>query len=255
MSVWKEFWQRTGQVMARQTMRAVRMEGADEPSRLPRTLFSLNSAEEIRQFSVGCDSDHGGMSSVKLELDESTQNDPIIAHPTAKFYGQMRLDVKPGSRLSKGGYAAMKNKDRPTLFGNILENLEFHRYFALRLRLGGEPSTHTSYFVNVQTEGPFETDLWQHRLYFKKKGAWEDIFIPFSSFVLTQGGHPQDTTITMGTKFRSVGIALLGGHSNSTGKYELGIDSIRIVNEEDTISPLDESVSEKQNDPKWEPLS
>lgn len=37
----------------------------------------------------------------------------------------------------------------------------------------------------------------------------------------------------MGHQIRSVGIALLGGHSNSAGKYELGIDSIRIVNEED----------------------
>lgn len=42
--------------------------------------------------------------------------------------------------------------------------------------------------------------------------------------------------VRMGDKMRSVGIALLGGHSNSTGDYELGIDSIRIVNEEDTKS-------------------
>ncbi len=38
----------------------------------------------------------------------------------------------------------------------------------------------------------------------------------------------------MGTaKLRSVNISLLGGHSNVSGKYELGIDSIRLVNEED----------------------
>jgi NADH dehydrogenase [ubiquinone] 1 alpha subcomplex assembly factor 1 len=44
---------------------------------------------------------------------------------------------------------------------------------------------------------------------------------------------PQETRISMGTQIRNVGIALLGGHSDSTGKYELGIDSIGIANEED----------------------
>jgi NADH dehydrogenase [ubiquinone] 1 alpha subcomplex assembly factor 1 len=34
-------------------------------------------------------------------------------------------------------------------------------------------------------------------------------------------------------KVRSVGISLLGGNSGVEGKYELGIDSIRLVNEED----------------------
>jgi len=34
-------------------------------------------------------------------------------------------------------------------------------------------------------------------------------------------------------KVRSVGISLLGGNSGVQGKYELGIDSIRLVNEED----------------------
>lgn len=42
-------------------------------------------------------------------------------------------------------------------------------------------------------------------------------------------------------KIRSVGISLLGGNSAVTGKYELGIDTIRAVNEEDvgatSVSP------------------
>lgn len=36
-------------------------------------------------------------------------------------------------------------------------------------------------------------------------------------------------------KVRSIGISLLGGNSGSSGKYELGIDSIRIVNDEDVV--------------------
>jgi NADH dehydrogenase [ubiquinone] 1 alpha subcomplex assembly factor 1 len=34
-------------------------------------------------------------------------------------------------------------------------------------------------------------------------------------------------------RIRSVGISLLGGNSGVEGKYELGIDSIKLVNEED----------------------
>lgn len=34
-------------------------------------------------------------------------------------------------------------------------------------------------------------------------------------------------------KVRSIGISLLGGNSGGAGKYELGIDSIRLVNDED----------------------
>ena len=37
-------------------------------------------------------------------------------------------------------------------------------------------------------------------------------------------------------KIRSIGISLLGGMSGSAGKYELGIDSIRIVNDEDVVT-------------------
>jgi hypothetical protein len=36
-------------------------------------------------------------------------------------------------------------------------------------------------------------------------------------------------------KVRSVGISMLGGNSGVEGKYELGIDSIRVVNEDDVV--------------------
>ena len=40
-------------------------------------------------------------------------------------------------------------------------------------------------------------------------------------------------------RVRSIGISMLGGNSGVGGKYELGIDSIRAVNEEDlTQEPL-----------------
>jgi NADH dehydrogenase [ubiquinone] 1 alpha subcomplex assembly factor 1 len=142
-----------------------------------------------------------------------------------------------------------------------MDSIEFHRYLALRLRLAGERSTHSAYFVNILTESAFSTDLWQHRLYFKhNNNRWEDIFvrgssanhdanvflsmlfhvsqIPFNNFVRVNAGQIVESKSKIHEQILSVGVALLGGHCNATGKYELGIDTIRIVNEEDvTVNP------------------
>jgi len=36
-------------------------------------------------------------------------------------------------------------------------------------------------------------------------------------------------------KIKSVGISMLGGNGGVEGRYELGIDSIRVVNEDDVV--------------------
>lgn len=67
---------------------------------------------------------------------------------------------------------------RPTLFGEVLEEIEFHEYLALRVRAAGDPQTHGAYFVNLQTEGDIQADIWQHRLFFRRTdGGWEDLFV------------------------------------------------------------------------------
>ena len=71
-----------------------------------------------------------------------------------------------------------------------MEDVSSHRYLALRLRLAGDPSTHNSYFVNVQTDGPISTDLWQHRLYFQRRdNSWEDIFVGGGAFFFDNGDN------------------------------------------------------------------
>jgi NADH dehydrogenase [ubiquinone] 1 alpha subcomplex assembly factor 1 len=142
----------------------------------------------------------------------------------------------------------------------MVEDVSGHRYLALRLRLGGDARARNSYFVNLQTDGPITSDLWQHRLYFRREdGGWEDIFvslcspltrtlflvltltlgqIPFQNFVLTNSGEVASHQISMyREKVRSVGISLLGGNSGFAGPYELGIDTVRAVNEEDVTTP------------------
>lgn len=60
----------------------------------------------------------------------------------------------------------------------MVDDVSNHQFLALRLRLGGDPRLRNSYFVNLQTDGPITTDLWQHRLYFQRNdGGWEDVFV------------------------------------------------------------------------------
>jgi len=141
----------------------------------------------------------------------------------------------------------------------MTEDFSQHEFLTLRLRLGGDSATHNAYFCNIQTDGSFETDLWQHRLFFKRRdGGWEDIYvglkcffhlpfcspihflppspsyqIPFASFVRTKSGELYEGQVEIDKeRVRSVGISLLGGMSGVAGRYELGIDSIGITNEE-----------------------
>ncbi|CDO76991.1 hypothetical protein BN946_scf184298.g18 [Trametes cinnabarina] len=207
------------------------MEGADEPSRVPKVLFTFNSREDISQFATGCDADVGGTSTVNFELDESTAkpsdagetkasspHDIVVNRPTGKFWGEMRLAVRPGLEGKiRGGYAGFRSKPRPTLFGELTDDVSNHEYLALR------------------TDGPITTDLWQHRLFFRRDdGGWEDVFIPFKDFVLTNTGELVPHQVQMyRERIRTIGISLLGGNSGVEGPYELGIDSIRAVNVED----------------------
>jgi NADH dehydrogenase [ubiquinone] 1 alpha subcomplex assembly factor 1 len=64
------------------------------------------------------------------------------------------------------------------LFGELTDDVSNHRFLALRVRAAGHPRTRGSYFANIQTEGPTNDDLWQHRLYFTRDdGGWEDVFV------------------------------------------------------------------------------
>lgn len=90
------------------------MQGAEGPVRTPRTLFAINTKEDVQQFATGCDADIGGTSSVNFDLDESPEVNASIGRPgTAKFWGDMRLEVKSTMEGKlRGGYAGFRNKVR-----------------------------------------------------------------------------------------------------------------------------------------------
>lgn len=253
------------------------MSGVDDPSLAPKLLCSFNSQETIQQYAKGCDEDIGGYSTMNLTLDESGPT------PVGKFWGKMKLDVRPELqgkiRVGYAGFRSMVShvmplehvsvsddtchnaiQHRKTLFGEMMHDLAFHEYLALRVRLRGTPALRNSYFVNIQTDGYVTTDLWQHRLYFKRDdGEWEDVYvsifqvrpplrafvlqsiysprsdfnnqIPLKSFVLTNQGEVVTSQAEMlRERIRTVGISILGGTSGMEGSYELGIESIKAIN-------------------------
>ncbi|TFL04020.1 complex I intermediate-associated protein CIA30 [Pterulicium gracile] len=233
-SHWGGYARRTAKIIQNEASKMVRMAGADEISHAARPLFTLNSQAEVEQFAIGSDQDIGGYTTVKLELDEQRRNDE--GKPTGKFSGEMRLQVRPGlENKIRAGYTGFRNKRRPTLFGEQMEDLSNHSYLGLRVRGAGDPRTRDCYFVNLQTDGAISTDLWQHRLYFKRTdGDWENVYIPLQNFVLTNFGEMAESQIEMyREKVRSIGISMLGGNSGVAGEYELGIDSIWAANERD----------------------
>ncbi|KAH9954242.1 hypothetical protein BGW80DRAFT_1402825 [Lactifluus volemus] len=143
MSNLRSYLNRSSRLARDATARVLQMQGAEPPSRAPLTLFTLTTPEVIKEYAYGCDADIG-----------------------ARFHGVMSLAVRPGyEEQIRGSYAGFRNKFRPTLFGELMDDVSNHRFLALRVRVAGHPRTRHSYFVNIQTEGPTDDDLWQHRLY------------------------------------------------------------------------------------------
>lgn len=68
----------------------------------------------------------------------------------------------------------------------MVDDVSGHHFLALRVRVAGHPRTRNSYYVNIQTDGPISSDLWQHRLFFNRDdGGWEDIFVSIRTYIIT----------------------------------------------------------------------
>lgn len=95
----------------------LRMEGVNPPDRSPKPLYTLNSREDLLEYATGCDADIGGTSTVHLDLEEDPSINRAIGKPaSAKFWGEMRLRVRPELEGKiRGGYAGFRNKVCPSL--------------------------------------------------------------------------------------------------------------------------------------------
>ncbi|KAF7375183.1 CIA30 domain-containing protein [Mycena sanguinolenta] len=238
MSRWSKFWRRTGRAFQDQSRRIINMEGAELPNRGPRLLYSFNTPEQASEVVLGCDADVGGFSSVNFALDTTSESERI-GRPTAKFFGNLRLDVRPElvGRINSG-YAAFRTPVRTTLFGKITDNVYFHDYLALRVRAAGDPVLHKSYVVNVQTvDGMSHKTVWQQPLDIRRQdNDWETIYLPFANFRVFTIGEPSPYHEPIDREnILTIGVGVLGGNHHASGPYELGLDSIWVANEPDLV--------------------
>ncbi|WFC99354.1 hypothetical protein MYAM1_002098 [Malassezia yamatoensis] len=220
---------------------------ASESARDVMPLYQLTNAKQIAQIATGSDADIGGISRCHIALAHDQQGDGF-----ARFYGTVSSQIPRNASLERSGYAAFRNKSRPTLFGSESWDTSLYPYLLLRVRNNlPQSSDHISpslrsalhahdqsgpavpraihalglpypglatderrplFFINVQTDGPVTTDLYQHRLFLdhSKGDQWQSITIPLDDFVLTNTGVVADPQVAMlREKVLSVGISVL----------------------------------------------
>lgn len=131
---------------------------------------------DITSCKVFCDGDHGGYSTCSLTLDPSGQ--------FARFSGNISIDIPPNREdIQRSGYAAWRTKERGgTLFSFGARNWDIDPYTWLALRVKSDGA---SYYVNLQTDGIVPTDIHQHRLFAKRPGEWENIYVWISCCIFT----------------------------------------------------------------------
>lgn len=164
------------------------------------------------------DADMGGFSKANIDWVDGAPDNPK-GH--MRFHGKISIELPPNKpQIQRSGYAAWRTKDRPpTVFGKSLWDIDPYAFLALRIKSDGR-----KYFVNVQTESIVPTDLHQHRLYPRKSGEWETIFIKWNEFVRTNHGmvvEPQSEMLRQ--KVKSVGIGLI---DRVPGPFDLSIERI-----------------------------
>ncbi|KAH9450105.1 hypothetical protein MJO28_014359 [Puccinia striiformis f. sp. tritici] len=218
--------QRTVQSWQRYGLAVVRMDPlGGEPFRRPLPIFEMSDPSHLEQFALGCDADMGGYSTIQLAIQQS----PTDPFPHGVFRGTLRSElseqaIKTGI-LKSGGYAGFRTRVREMLIGEDNWNAEQHQFLRLRVKNSGDGM---KYSVNIQTEGPASTDIFQHRLWLGTPGEWEDVIIPLADFALTNKGQILDNQFEMPREsIRTVGISVL----EKPGPYELGILKVDCVSE------------------------
>jgi NADH dehydrogenase [ubiquinone] 1 alpha subcomplex assembly factor 1 len=205
----------------------------------PYELISFRQPESISECKLMSDADIGGVSTANLDWvpsDSSATQRPSSGY--ARFHGSISTKL-PDKRsdVERTGYAAWRTADRgPTIFGKSFWNIDPYSYLAMRIKSDGR-----SYLVNIQTESVVPTDLHQHRLFAKRPGEWETVFIKWNDFVRTNHGfvvEPQ--TEILRAKVRTVGFGLT---DRVPGPFELCVDRIWATNDPNDGGGADEAQS------------
>ncbi|GJC85678.1 complex I intermediate-associated protein 30, mitochondrial [Colletotrichum liriopes] len=243
----KGIWARTFDELKRRTSIVAKAEGIKGPSG-PYLLQDFRAPGSTDDCKLMSDQEIGGFSHSALEWvpssSSSTRTTPSSqSSPTsstrgyARFHGTISTDLpKNDPKIQRTGFAAWRTPDQQaTLLGKSVWDIDPYSYLALRVKSDGR-----SYFINLQTDSVVPTDLHQHRLFTKRPGEWETVFVKWNDFVRTNHGfvvEPQ--TEMLRSKVRSVGLGLT---DRVPGPFELCIERIWATND------VEEAVEESDGD-------
>ncbi|KAK1983388.1 complex I intermediate-associated protein 30 [Colletotrichum cereale] len=243
----KGIWARTLDELKRRASIVAKAEGIKGPSG-PYLLQDFRNPGSTDDCKLMSDQEIGGFSHSALEwipfspssarTTPSPQSGPTRSTKGyARFHGTISTDLpKNDPKIQRTGFAAWRTPDqRATLLGKSVWDIDPYSYLAMRVKSDGR-----SYFINLQTDSVVPTDLHQHRLFAKRPGEWETVFVKWNDFVRTNHGfvvEPQ--TEMLRSKVRSVGLGLT---DRVPGPFELCIERIWATND------VEEAVEESDGD-------
>ncbi|WFD20346.1 hypothetical protein MCAP1_002590 [Malassezia caprae] len=250
---WGQALQRSMAALRSESARIMRMEVTSERTEGAQLLYRLATPQDAAQVATGSDSDIGGLSRCQFSLESEARDDgaprtfgrfygTISSHIPrgsrlersgyAAFRNVKRprlfsvegwdttmhpyLAIKVRNRLARAAEeappsaslrAALQTQDGTG--STVARAVE-----ALGCSTGGAAApTPPLFYVNVQTDGPVTTDLYQHRLQLDERvgpGEWQTITIPLDAFVLTNTGVVSDMQVSMlREKVLTVGVSVL----------------------------------------------
>lgn len=215
--------------------KAEAVKGAEGPYML-QDFRAPGSTQDCKRLS---DQEIGGFSQVSLDWVPSTPSaSPITPSETtpnssgyACFHGSISIDLpKDNPKIQRTGFAAWRTPDqKPTVFGKSVWDIDPYVYLAMRVKSDGR-----SYLINLQTESVVPTDLHQHRLFAKRPGEWETVFVKWNDFVRTNHGfvvEPQ--TEMLRSKVRTLGVGLT---DRKPGPFELCIERVWATNDVEEVA-------------------
>ncbi|RDA91438.1 hypothetical protein CP533_6289, partial [Ophiocordyceps camponoti-saundersi (nom. inval.)] len=232
------FLSRTYDELCRRSSIAWNLEAVKGSPR-PRPLYDFKDESCVRDCILMSDDLIGGSSQSHLEhvshtdalSCETTELSPPSSY--ARFHGSISVALPPDRpSIRRSGYGAFRTPDqRSTLFGRSFWDIDPYIYLALRVKSDGR-----AYFVNLQTESVHPSDLHQHRLFVKRPGQWETVFIRWNDFVRTNYGfvvEPQ--TEILRHKVRTLGFGLT---DRVEGPFELCVERAWATNDASAAVPL-----------------
>lgn len=110
----------------------------------------------VSAFATGSDKDIGGVSTCDLTAvmgEVGASGEPVESHMA--FHGNLSLFIPPEYRgRIRTGYAAFRNKSRPSIFGEDMWNLDLYSHLKIQVAYRGWEQWRNHWVCNIQTDGP-----------------------------------------------------------------------------------------------------